>query len=450
MKKLLLIITTAFSYALTTNNTFRISYQNLKFQNEHLGLLETSYLFNFNNFYGGIGVYSAVSGKRGGFFTGGINIGYKYPISSIFLDIGSFIGAGGGGAAPQGSGLMIKVYSGIMYKYKNLAYGININKIKFKDGSINSTQLGFILDYNFKDYYFLKPVYFIKNADTANLIFTPVLKIYKPINSKTTTEEKQSKFAVIGGEVKKLYSTHFIYFEAAGAFEGQSDGYAELLFGIGKKFKYLNIKGFIGSAGGGKVDTKSGLLAGMEISKNFSLLHTSVGFLKSDGTFKAYYIKTGINKKFNFVIPGKKSFKIIPEKFNIKIYSQSYLPSNTIRKNRESKRLDVLNINLGKYINKSSQIFINAAAAYNGDSGGYAVGSFGYEYEYKNIFTQISIGAAGGGNVDVGGGIIAKATLGYKIKNFFVSVGRIKALKGKLNTTTLSVGYSFDFYKGIK
>jgi len=36
-----------------------------------------------------------------------------------------------------------------------------------------------------------------------------------------------------------------------------------------------------------------------------------------------------------------------------------------------------------------------------------------------------------------------------KYKNYFLSIGKIKAIKGRLNTTTLSFGIDFDFYKGI-
>jgi len=92
---------------------------------------------------------------------------------------------------------------------------------------------------------------------------------------------------------------------------------------------------------------------------------------------------------------------------------------------------------------------VSAGAAYNGNSGGYAVGMIGLGYDYnKYIFNKISVGAGGGGSVDVGGGLLAKYEVGIKYKHFFTSIGKIEAIKGKLNTYFLDFGYKFEFFKG--
>jgi hypothetical protein len=432
------------------NNSFRISYQNLKFNNENLGLFETSYLFNLKKTYLGISVYSAVTGKRGGFFTGGIVGGVKLPVNKLIWDNGIFIGGGGGGAAPQGSGLMLKVYSGILFPYKNFDFGVNINHIKFKDGKINSTQIGILLDYNFNDvYFFKKPKKLYGIYGKEDITFSPFILEYFPINSKTTIKTKQTKFTLIGAEILKNYKNYFTFLSAGGAFKGNSDGYAEYLFGIGKKFKYFKLKASLGAGGGGKVKTDGGLIYKIESESNFKYLNTSLGYMSAFNGIKAIYGKIAINKRFSFITTGNKFLKFKLQKFNFSIYTESYLPSNTIRKNRNSKRLDVLNINLGKYVKNNFILFINAASAYNGNSGGYAVGMFGCEYDYKNIFLRTSIGAAGGGNVDVGGGLITKLETGLKYKNYFISIGRIKSISGRLNTNIISIGFNFDFYKGI-
>jgi len=448
MLKKLLILSFTFLFSLTTNNIFRTSYQNLRFNKEHLGLIETSYLFQFNNFYTGISIYSAISGKRGGFFTGGITGGVKIPLNSIILDNGIFIGGGGGGSAPQGSGLMTKIYSGILYPHKNFNFGLNINHIKFKDGQINSTQVGLIFDYKFKDIYFINYPKLYGKYGIEKITFSPFILEYFPFHSKTTTNKKQQNFSIIGAEIKKQYKNFFAYISAGGAFKGNSDGYAEYLFGIGKKYKYFTLKSAVGAGGGGRVDTKGGFIYKIESEINFKYLNASIGYMGSNG-IKSFYAKFSFNKHFNFITTGNKNLKFKVKKFNFSLYNESYLPSNTIRKNKNSKRLDILNIDLGEYINKNFLILINAASAYNGNSGGYAVGMFGIKYRYKYLFTKLSIGAAGGGNIDVGGGLIGKIDLGIKYKNYFLSIGKIKAIKGRLNTTTISFGIDFDFYKGI-
>jgi len=450
MKKIFFLFLFTFLFSQTTKNSFRISFQDLKFNNEHLGLLETSYFFNFNKPYLGISIYSALTGKRGGFFTGGITAGFQYPIDRIILDNGLFIGSGGGGAAPQGSGLMLKIYSGILYPYKNYNFGFNINHIKFKDGNINSTQFAFLIDYKFNDIYFLSiPKKLSGYYGVEKITFSPFVKEYFPIHSKTTNNKKQTKFLVTGAEISKEYENYFTYMSAGGAFKGNSDGYAEYFFGIGKKLKYLTLKTAIGAAGGGRVNTKGGFVYKIESQTNFNVLNTSLGFMNAPGGIKAFYVKASVNKKFNFITTGNKFLKFKLKKFNFSIYSESYLPSHTIRKTNNSKRLDVLNIDMGEYINKNFILFINAASAYNGESGGYAVGMFGSKFLYKNFFFKASIGAAGGGSVDVGGGMIAKVKAGIKYKNYFLSIGQIKAIQGRLNTTTISIGLDFDFYKGV-
>jgi len=405
MLKKLLIFSFTFLFSLTTNNIFRTSYQNLKFNNEHLGLIETSYLFQFNNFYTGISIYSAITGKRGGFFTGGITGGVQIPINSITLDNGIFIGGGGGGSAPQGSGLMTKIYSGILYRYKNYNFGLNINHIKFKDGQINSTQVGVLFDYKFKDIYFVNYPKLYGKYGNEKITFSPFILHYFPFHSKTTTNNKQQNFSIIGAEIKKQYKNFFAYLTAGGAFKGNSDGYAEYLFGIGKKYKYFTLKSAIGAGGGGRVDTKGGFIYKIESETNFKYLNASIGYMGSYG-IKSFYGKFSFNKHFNFITVGNQNLKFRVKKFNFSLYNESYLPSKTIRKNNNSKRLDILNIDLGEYINKNLLFFINAASAYNGNSGGYAVGMFGSKLIYKYFFTKISIGAAGGGSVDVGGGKI--------------------------------------------
>jgi hypothetical protein len=446
MKKLLLIFIAVFSYALTTDNTFRLSYQNLKFQNEHLGLLETSYLINFKPFYIGAGVYSAVTGKRGGFFVGGINIGVKIPILKSFLDTGIFLGGGGGGHAPQGSGLMGKIYAGVMLPYKQYNLGFQINRIKFKDGSIDSTQIAAVIDYNFKDVFFLSPKTIKGFYDIKTISFNPYINRYIPINSKTTTGQKQKSFWVMGAEIEKQNENYFTFINAGGAFKGESDGYAEFLFGIGKKIKSFILKASIGAAGGGEVDTKGGFVYKLEAQKNINPLFISTGFFNAPGGIKAYFIKGGVFKKFDIITTGNRYVIYKPKKYLIRLYSESYLPSDTIRTNHISKRLDVLNLKIGFY-KKNILYFATAGGAYNGLSGGYAIGTIGMEYDFKHLFISGAFGAAGGGSVDVGGGFVVKGDVGIKYKHLFLSIGRIKAIEGGLNTTTLSFGININFYK---
>jgi len=447
MKKTIILLSVLLQ-AQVINNTFRVSYQDLDF-GEKLGLVETSYLFNFKNFYSGIGIYSAVNGKRGGFFTGGIENGYKFNFNRFIWDNGVFIGAGGGGSAPQGSGFMVKLHSGILYKDRNTDYGININKIFFPDGGIDSTQLGFQIDYNFKDIYFFDTKITNGYYGVSNLEFKPFLINYFPFDSKNTANQNQNDFSVIGAKIVKKEENYYKFFEAGGALRGDSDGFAEYLFGIGKKY-YVNLEASIGFAGGGKVNTKGGGVYKVGVSTDNKYINIESGYFASiENGFKSYYLGISLDKKFNFLTIGNKYIDNIKyQKFAIKIYNESYLSSSTIRKNKDSQRLDNLNIDIDYFINNNLYTLITAGAAYNGNSGGYAVGMVGIGYRYNNIFSKLSIGAGGGGNVDVGGGLIGKIEVGTEYKNIFASIGKIKAVKGNLDTYFIDFGYKFEFFKG--
>ena len=58
-----------------------------------------------NSFYTGIGIYGSVSGYRGGFFTLGMNAGFKkYFSDGFYVDTGFHFGGGGGAGNSSGGG----------------------------------------------------------------------------------------------------------------------------------------------------------------------------------------------------------------------------------------------------------------------------------------------------------------------------------------------------------
>ena len=52
--------------------------------------------------YGGINLYGAATGRRGGFFTGGYTLGVERQLfDNLIFDAGGYVGAGGGGRGVQ-------------------------------------------------------------------------------------------------------------------------------------------------------------------------------------------------------------------------------------------------------------------------------------------------------------------------------------------------------------
>ena len=87
----------------------------------------------------------AIEGDRGGFITLGFDGGYKYQLTSnAFIDLGSYIGAGGGrgGYFLSGGGLMLRPHISFLWSSSyGLDLGAGISYVVFpSDGSIESIQ----------------------------------------------------------------------------------------------------------------------------------------------------------------------------------------------------------------------------------------------------------------------------------------------------------------------
>ena len=83
--------------------------------------------------YGGVTLYGAATGRRGGFFTGGYALGFEHELKDNWiLDAGGYVGAGGGSAAAQGGGLMIRPHIGLKYDFSWSVLGLNYTYVDFK------------------------------------------------------------------------------------------------------------------------------------------------------------------------------------------------------------------------------------------------------------------------------------------------------------------------------
>ena len=96
-----------------------------------------------------------------------------------------------------------------------------------------------------------------------------------------------------------------------------------------------------------------------------------------------------------------------------------------------------------------------ASFAYEGESGGYAQGTFGigiksnkFLNEKFSTFLELSGGVAGGGRVDSGEGILVRPTLGinYHYDDDFsihVSGGQMWSPFGNVNSSNINIGLSY-------
>jgi hypothetical protein len=96
--------------------------------------------FLTDKIYGGEAGYGAISGKRSGYLEGGLILGYQSNIfSNVLVDARLFAGAGGGGSAPQGGGLIMNPTLGLgMPLLSGGTFFIEVGYMHFLNGDISS------------------------------------------------------------------------------------------------------------------------------------------------------------------------------------------------------------------------------------------------------------------------------------------------------------------------
>lgn len=91
--------------------------------------------------YWGEAGYGAITGKRAGFLEGGIMTGWEMDVHpKLLIDASVLVGAGGGGAAPQGGGLIIHPTLALGWKLNDaIQIMASVGYIHFINGNISSS-----------------------------------------------------------------------------------------------------------------------------------------------------------------------------------------------------------------------------------------------------------------------------------------------------------------------
>ncbi len=466
-KKLLISILSCFTLLsaniLKTEAT--IGYEEWKLpKNEKLGMTHFGLLFNFTpNWYEGIEIYGASKGKRGGFFTLGVDSGLKTDFSKyIDLKSGIFIGAGGGGAAPQGGGLMLRPYAEIDIKSKNFALGIGVSKVRFPNGNINSSQI-------YSSLYI--PLYSkSKRSNTSNYDeWNLMLKsgVYKvDSSSKNLSGDKIKDMKWIGIELQKIYPNNlFTSLSMSAAGGGASAGYMETFAGLGYQLKnknipiYLQFQSELGLGGGGKINSGGGALYRFRtgiytnIYKDLTIGLEASHLSSFNSKFKTNSLGVSLSYDSFYTLNSN----AMPINLDIRLIEKSHLKAQT--KQLKKHRIDMLGIAIDRYLNNYFYLTGQTFWAYKGEAGGYAEGLLGLGakipiYSKLNIWAEALIGAGGGGGVKTNGGAIVSTNIGlsYKINkqlSLKIGAGYTKSLHKGLATadSTIQLEYKFNLFE---
>ncbi len=459
-------------------------------ENENdMGLAGIHYNLFLNKWiYTGIGMFSAVTGTRGGLFTLGVNLGVKKNIlNRFYLDTGLHFGGGGGAGSPDGGGAFILPHFNLGYAFKKFSIEGGYSYINFFDGGdINSSQWNIVVQIPLHYHY-------------TSFDYTETTLSSTDIPNQKSWQQKSKRFSVllhfnnhdligetkdtdglpmddqmintVGIELNSFFSRNtFFFLKADGAYNGIDAGYMDLIAGLGYEFSFnkerTRILGKIGlgAAGGGGVDTNGGFVIYPDISfeqKIFNDVFISLnkGFLLSpDASFLSSTYGVGFKYYFNqngLISKENETYTFAKFKGKEFILGEEYYFD--VARNYEGLQKDmqqmVFQINF--YLKKNFYLSGEAAFANFGDAGAYAEGLAGgglttsHDFSQRfQFFGQILAGAAGGGWIDTGEGLIIKPSVGGSV--FFndklglrLSIGQSKAIGGGLNTTFANASLSY-------
>lgn len=504
MKKLLffLLINTYFlsNYSAQTQNTPKKKKQNgfvkLDFMSikmpeieipDEPNMLFSGIHYNLDlgkSFYSGIGIYGALTGRRGGFFTLGVNAGYKvYFSNKIFTDIGFHFGAGGGAGARDGGGAFILPHVNFGFNFKKFSINSGWNYVNFFEGGLiknHQFNIGIEvpLHYHYTNYSNSEQEYSLLDLNNTKWEKTSskisMLLHLNNINARGRSQNtlgKQYNTATInlaGFELAWYFTKKwFSYIKVDGAYNGIPGGYMDVFLG-GGYLKQLNkntnilLKFAAGAGGGGGVETSGGfllqpdisieqrLIKNLYIAINAGLIMTpnSDFFSNSYGIGLKYHVeKDGIiseNKRYNYAKLKGTSISVSQE-----IY---FSPERIFV---EPENIQQLSLQLNFDITKNIYLAGQTSFANFGNAGAYAEGIVGMGLQSNFIvnkikfFGQILTGAAGGGGINTGQGLIAKPSTGVDIKinnvlNLRSAFGYVTAIKGELASPFVNIGLNYN------
>jgi len=471
------------------NRTLRFSFEEIDMPDpgEKMGLYSIGTYDQMNPwFYGGITLYGAATGRRGGFFTGGYSLGVNRQLfDNLFFDSGSYVGAGGGGAAAQGGGLMIRHHAGLKYDFSWSKLGLNYSYIDFPNGNISSDAIALSLDIPFSslilnleddgqtvaDYFGVD----WSNVSRHRSHLSARVRAYSPASGSKTTfgDSLKNSLGLVGVEYSYFIDDNwFTTFETAGAVSGGVGGYAELLAGIGYRLPLTKDDQLailpaltIGGAGGGAVETGGGFVAranlGIEyrLSPDLSLI-TDLGYLTApDGNFDTPYLGLNLAYVMETFAQDQKGASLV-ETDLIKTTKWRFRPAHqwyfdAQRKGGSSRDMQLLGGKIDWIGGDWWYITGQGLSAYGGGAGGYSeghwgVGILGPRWNNLRFYGEMLIGAGGGGGVDSGSALLFKPSVGleYNFKkdlSLQTGMGKVISKEGNLDANTFEASLVWRF-----
>ena len=453
----------------------------------NMGFSGIHYLLSLNKyFYTGAGIYGAITGRRGGFFTLGITAGFKKNITTqLYMDTGFHFGGGGGAGAPDGGGAFILPHFNLGYNFNYFSLNTGWSYVDFFDGGLikgNQLNVAIEIPLNFK-YSNYKNTEIKFSSEVLNASSwkqkTKKTSFLVHFNNLKVTAAKSDIQKIIKGKTIKLAGFEFAnymsknwfaFLKVDGAYSGIKAGYMDVFLGAGYHFSFNKNKTNIlakigaGAGGGGGVDSDGGFMWYPDISieqRIFNDFYLSVnkGYLLTPsrsfttstfGVGLKYYVeRNGTFSNENIFNEGKfKGVEVI-------LKQDWYL--NAKRETNPTEDLHQISLQINLDLNKNIFLAGQTSFANFGNAGAYGEGLVGIGVKTNHLlhsnttfFTQMLAGAAGGGNISTGEGLIIKPSVGidYQIQQTLKlrgAIGYVKAKGGSLSNPFINFGINYNF-----
>ncbi len=451
----------------------RLSFEDLRLPGgEWLGLVGlTRFLSRENGVYVGLGTYGAVTGRRGGFFTGGFEGGWQYRWRSLEAGAGLFVGGGGGGSAPQGGGLMIRPQMGMTWATAGGRLGVQASWVQFPNGGIDSRQLALAWSRDWP--LWVQPGWGEgpKWRGRSHAQWFGVQSThYFPRPDSGLGGDLPGRMDLVGVRWRPHWRGRWYGdFETAGAWGGGVDGFAQVLAGIQGWWPVsprwqLGAGVMLGAAGGGRVHTGGGVVArgwggvmwhypdewGWSLEGGYTTAR--------DGRFAGASLALGLSHRWRALRPevnGRAQARW--HRWRVRPAWQRYLDMGA--GDRKFSRLDgvpvdLVGLKIDRFLGGGAYLSGQAWGAFDGGAGGYAVGFLGLGWSHLSgrwhPWGEVNLGAAGGGGIAVGPGILAQPMLGVARVLagdgvLSLAAGRAWALQGTFAAWVLELSAEYRF-----
>jgi hypothetical protein len=447
--------------------------------------------------YLGVGGFGAVEGDLGGAFYSGLTAGWRSGLTRrTGLDLGLFLGAGGGGDADWGSGLVLRPHLALeRLFFGSSALRLEVSYVTAPDGDVGGAQIGLAVtdfeelltaDWSLGELLPIEPI----DAEESRSALNLGVRVLRPSSKSKTTSGNPlySDIALTSLNYERpAGGSWYVPVEVSSAVSGDVSGFLMALLGIGARFNLLpevlqgRLEALAGPAGGGGVDTGGGLYTegrlGLEtIADQNWRVGLSVGYgLAPQGELSGWTLGGGLRYAPRPVElrPGlsARGQGLFDDAIDLETWSLDVL-HRFIAPDKQAlagglpikEDLQLLGVGAERRFAPAWGVSMRAFGAYGGESAGYREGQIGLRYHLSalellddpgDFFLQYHLGSGGGAQIENGSGLLHAYGFGYAFRplpalRLGLEAGGFTSIEEDWSGQTITLALSYDLTRPVR